>query len=125
MILSYVILLFFPISFFNMCTFYFAHNMFNKDSLACVDVFFPFDCFATCSTFYEKLGIPCSNTVLFALVIGPSLGFKEWLIGFVLIPIFGVSVAWCGWFLSFFVLLEFAYVAYALDAGSSCCVYNI
>ena len=24
-----------------MCTFYFAHNMFDKDSLACVDVFFP------------------------------------------------------------------------------------
>lgn len=44
MILSYVILLFFfffSISFFNMCTFYFAHNMFDKDSLACVDVFFP------------------------------------------------------------------------------------
>ncbi|CDM29826.1 unnamed protein product [Penicillium roqueforti FM164] len=24
-----------------MCTFYFADNMFDKDSLACVDVFFP------------------------------------------------------------------------------------
>jgi hypothetical protein len=89
----------FSISFFNLCTFYFAHNMFDKDSLACMDVFslqlfryMPYFLWETGHVLFEYL---------FALVIGPSLVFKECLIGCGLIPIFDVSVAWCGWFISF------------------------